>query len=176
MTEQEEKNERLLSASFFGDSSDVKKCLNAGADVNAVDEGDDTPLHNACMRGEWSIAELLLDAGADVSARNNKNTLPIERAFQADCEIPESIFERLNKNNDFDANRRIFEGWRVIHLAARYGGAGNVRFLLSKGADPNAENNNGWTPLVLALRHGKFNSARVLLDAGAKLVLPVLEE
>lgn len=172
MTEQEEKNNRLLRASFFGDFSDVERCLNDGADVNARDGCGDTPLHNALMNGKWSIAELLLDAGADVSAENAEGLSLIEQAFRAEHAIPNSLFERLKRDHAFDVRHRVKGGWQVIHLAAKSGCTENVRVLLSIGADPNAVKDDGWTPLLLALVNEHFGVAKVLIEAGAKLVLP----
>jgi ankyrin repeat protein len=42
-----------------------------GADVNAVDENGDTPLHGAAYRGANSIVQLLVDRGANTFATKN---------------------------------------------------------------------------------------------------------
>jgi ankyrin repeat protein len=46
-----------------------RRLLDAGADVNAVQQGKFTPLHAAAMEGQLELAKLLLDRGADPQAR-----------------------------------------------------------------------------------------------------------
>jgi len=51
----------------------VLKCLLDGADVNARDDRQSTPLHKAVkMRCEPRLVGLLLDAGADINARDRE--------------------------------------------------------------------------------------------------------
>jgi len=64
-----------LHAATASDADEVTKLsivtqlLDAGADVNATQEGGFTPLHAAAQNGEASGASLLLARGADSSAR-----------------------------------------------------------------------------------------------------------
>mmetsp|Transcript_24266 Transcript_24266/g.56314 ORF Transcript_24266/g.56314 Transcript_24266/m.56314 type:complete len:524 (-) Transcript_24266:17-1588(-) len=50
------------------------------ANVNAASLGGDTPLHIACMRGFWSVAEMLMLAGADVKRGNANGMTPLHVA------------------------------------------------------------------------------------------------
>jgi ankyrin repeat protein len=67
----------------------VKILLDAGADVNLVDEWGKTPLHEAAfgtVRVEQPDAEIplmLIDAGADVNARTDSNNTPLHIAAYA---------------------------------------------------------------------------------------------
>ena len=48
----------------------VKVLLEAGADINAVNEADFTALHGAAMRGLNEVIEYLVEQGADIDARD----------------------------------------------------------------------------------------------------------
>ena len=55
--------------------------ISAGADVNAVQERDITPLHQAADRGDASLVRLLLAAGAKVGARASNGRTAAELAM-----------------------------------------------------------------------------------------------
>ena len=48
----------------------MKALLDAGADVNAVNEADFTALHGAAMRGLNEVVQLLVERGANIDARD----------------------------------------------------------------------------------------------------------
>ena len=66
------------AAPIYGSTAVVKALLAAGAEVNARDDGDWTPLHCAAR---WSrnpeILEVLLAAGADPDAKNRDGRTPL---------------------------------------------------------------------------------------------------
>lgn len=61
--------EQLHFAAQDGDIEKVKSLIEAGCDVNAVDEGMElTPLHYAVREEKFKVAEYLISVGADVNA------------------------------------------------------------------------------------------------------------
>jgi len=48
----------------------VKLLLDAGADINAVNEGDFTALHGAAFRGLNEVLQILVERGANINARD----------------------------------------------------------------------------------------------------------
>jgi uncharacterized protein len=60
----------LHCAAFWGRDEIAKMLIDAGADVNALNERKSTPLHEADRTGSMTIAKLLLAHGADLSARD----------------------------------------------------------------------------------------------------------
>jgi ankyrin repeat protein len=57
----------------------AKRLLDAGADVNAMDRFESTPLHHAAGHGFADVARQLLTHGADVNRRDDTNQTPLSR-------------------------------------------------------------------------------------------------
>ena len=70
----------ILAAAQEGNIEAVKQHLAAGADVNAKDKRDVTPLNGAAANGDKEIAELLIAKGADVNAKNDNRRTPLDLA------------------------------------------------------------------------------------------------
>ena len=58
----------------------VKVLLEAGADINAVNEADFTALHGAAFRGLNEVVEYLVEHGADIDARDFRGRTPFRLA------------------------------------------------------------------------------------------------
>ena len=67
----------INEAARDGNIEAVKQHLTAGADVNAKDKTDWTPLHYAAREGHNEIAELLVENGVDVNAKNEDGYTPL---------------------------------------------------------------------------------------------------
>ncbi len=78
---QEEKNNALLDASRQGDLNQVKKAIEASADINVKDINGNTPLIEASRRGQSEIVKALIAAGADVNARDNEGKTALVNSF-----------------------------------------------------------------------------------------------
>ncbi|KAJ8121796.1 hypothetical protein ONZ43_g1841 [Nemania bipapillata] len=75
-------------AASQGTVESVRILLDAGADINAVNDAGRTPLHWAAERGKWDIVELLLDRGVDAAIKSTEEDLrtPLELALAARAE------------------------------------------------------------------------------------------
>jgi ankyrin repeat protein len=114
-------------------------------------------LLHAVYRGRREIAELLDAAGAERDVFNS--------AGLGKCERLRSLL---------DANPRLLEarsadGWTPLHLAAFFGHADAVRYLLERGADPRALSSNAQSnhPLHAACAGGGVQAALALIASGA---------
>jgi ankyrin repeat protein len=75
----------IIDAVCSGDVAKVVELLNRGADVNASDSRDRTPLHFAAFKRYAEIASLLLKHGADVNARDDAGDTPLHYAARSGC-------------------------------------------------------------------------------------------
>ena len=72
----------LQQACFFGHVKTVRVLLDAGADVDAIDNNGWRALHIAAQNGHLEVVQVLLDAGADVHATNNRGLTALHTASQ----------------------------------------------------------------------------------------------
>ena len=90
-------NVNLVTSGYMGGSSAlhfvscdtnydlVKSLLDFGANVNAKDEFEDTPLHSLvqdkeCAKNPFQVAKALIEAGADGKAKNKNGKTPFDLA------------------------------------------------------------------------------------------------
>ena len=140
----------IHDAAAKGNIEVVKQHLAAGADVNAKDEGEQTPLHQAAGEGQKEIAELLIAEGADVNAKD-RNAWPSgvgrtplhEAAEYGHTEVGELLIA-----NGADVNAMGgYPEWTALHAAAIRAHKEIAELLVANGADVNAKDDVGDTPL-----------------------------
>lgn len=56
----------------------LKELINAGANVNYINEAGENVLHTACSRNDMNIVKILLKSGCDYNLRDNYNGLPVD--------------------------------------------------------------------------------------------------
>ena len=124
----------------------INAILNKGANVNARNVIQSTPLHVACVKGNMELAMALVDRGADVDARNVEQDTPLHNAcYSGNMEL---IMALLNRGADVNASDRY--GYTPLHKALMNGHAEVAMALLNRGADVDANNKEGKTPLEIA--------------------------
>ena len=141
-------NEELGNAAFFGHWKVCDFLIQHGADVRApVAQTGETPLHNALAKAGRPyylyVVRLLVEHGADVHAK----TLPgvATGAFMRDVRT---------------------KGETPLHRAAAYADEATIRFLLSQGANKEAQDAHGNTPLSWASEHLRPGAILALLAYG----------
>ncbi len=151
--------EPIIEAAKIGDLETVKTIL-AGkpSKLNALDEGKYTPLHWACIRAHWDVAEYLIEKGADVNVQGGDGGTPLNWAVHHDhVEIVTLMIEKgakLNVQNQW--------GMTELHTAIWRGCIHVVETLLDQGSDPLIRTKEGWTAMHYAFRSGHDNVIEML--------------
>jgi ankyrin repeat protein len=68
----------LITASLFGKTEMARTLIEAGADLNFINNDGSTPLHTAAFFCRPEIVRMLLDKGADKTIKNKYGATPYE--------------------------------------------------------------------------------------------------
>ena len=155
----------IHDATGDGDLAGVQALLDAGAKVDAVDEGW-TPLMVAASNGHKEIANLLIANGANVNAKDAAGRTPLYNAsWNSHWETAELLIAKGANVNAKDSMVQLTS----LHFAATEGQKNIVELLVAKGADVDAANMVGGTPLMNAAWHGHSEIAVHLVENGANI-------
>ena len=127
--------------------------LDAGANVDAIDDAGDTALSKAAECGYVECAQRLIQAGATVglkAAAMLGRTDDVQNILQA---------PKTPDVSDLEA--------QVLCWSAGWGQTSTLNALLGMGLGPNTPNDKGQLPLTLAARRGQRNACRMLVEHGA---------
>ena len=160
-------NYALHVAARDGDVSGIRQAIDKGAQVNARDVNDNTPLHRAAeYNQEQAVKVLAEDYRADTNAVNNRQETPTHLAARSNS----AINLRVLKFCGADPERVNEKGLTAMHIAASHGHSEVVKALHEGGASVNTRTaDTGLTPLMVAAREGHYKVVQILLDAGANV-------
>lgn len=155
----------LHHAVYEGHSEHVRLLLEAGADVNALNDDANTPLHDwalAKMRDESTLAFLLAAPGIDVNAAGEFGQTALMRAVRGQTLERVSL---LLRDARVDVNATDHEGMTALMLAARdVNNDACVRMLLAREdivVEQGPESRHFL--LQLGIADGSFATVKVLL-------------
>jgi truncated hemoglobin YjbI len=141
----------LHEASALGNRTMVELLLRLGADPNAKDGGDHTPLYsvaNECRDSEGaSVVRALAKGGASVNANDGvkRCTALHMAARRGNLEVAEAL---LDCGADIDARDSL--GDTPLRRSVNCGKTQVAALLLARGADVRSIGNKGLTPLLAA--------------------------
>ncbi|GIX81461.1 hypothetical protein CEXT_686231, partial [Caerostris extrusa] len=140
--------ETLHRAALQGDTEFIKRALNAGIHVDAIDDEGTTALILASQRktssnalcyaaqgGYLPIVKLLLQYGADVAHTGLDNVSPFHLAVQ--CNHPDVCEAILAANDEY--KKVLLDSSLPMYVAAQHGHTAIIRMLISHGSDINLQ-------------------------------------
>ena len=136
--------------------------LDAGADIEAKNNGGSTPLHRVAYNKDPAVLRVILDAGADVHAKDYKGRTPLFGA--ANASSPAAVQSLLDAGANVHAKNYNGRTPLVSAIAAR--NLATIPVLLEAGADIHAKDHEGSTPLHWSVGESPA-VVQTLLDAGA---------
>lgn len=153
-------------AAHWDDLPTAELLLRAGANVQAVNDYDVTPLALACTNGHAAMVVLLLNAGADPNTARSTGETPLMTAARTgNLEVVQAL---LARGADVQA-KEPGSDQTALMWAVSEKHTDVVRALLDRAADVQARSKGGFTPLLFAARVGDIDAARTLVAAGANV-------
>jgi cytohesin len=184
---QDDGSTALLWAVYEGDADRVGELLKSGADVSIGNSFGATPLSEAARTGNTRILGMLLKAGADPGATNSEGETALHAVARTGNVEGAKLL--LKAGAGIEA-RENWGGQTALHWAASQNQPDMVRFLISRGADPDSRatvrdwqrrvtaegrpkdmNHGGFTPLLYAARDGHVSAVSALLEGKADINL-----
>ena len=140
----------------------VKFLIKKGANINAVNEQEQTPLHIAVTGRCIECVRTLIASGADINKQDIYGKTPLHYAIKRERK---EIMNYLLAQN-IDVNIKDNTGKTATHLIAIAGFCDHFDKISKKGADLNTTDNLENTPLYYAKYYGNENMAKKLIAAG----------
>ena len=160
----------------------IKLLIDRGANVNALDDTDYTPLLLA-RNNDGSVAKLLIDAGADINATNRDGETLLYFTATGAAGGGHSrylIFTKFLLSNKAEVNIKLDSGDTILHKVYHRYAEEKVsevcELLIKNGADINAINDKGVTPLDLAIENDREITVKNLRKYGAKKSIEITEK
>jgi ankyrin repeat protein len=149
----------LVYAGNLAQAEIVGALIAAGADVNASPANDTTPLIAAVTGGSREAVQRLLAAGARVDQPDRLQRTPLQAASNwGRDEIAALLLESSAAADP-----------RALALSALRGSAEQVRLLLARGVDPNADRGHALSEAARGCqRRDNTEVIRLLLEGGAR--------
>ena len=156
-----------LSSSDIENSNLAKSLLSSGADPNALDENERTPLMNASEKGHWRTVELLVKFGANVNSSTPFGDEHYYTPLMNCATGPQRILKVL-LSRGAKVNASGYHEYTALMVASNANKKDNVKLLIRYGANVNAKDRDGHTSLDCAEEGHYQEIVHILKAHGAK--------
>lgn len=184
----------VLGSMERGNPDVIRILLDAGADINSIDNTGYNALSLSALRGNKEVVDLLLDHKAALPTQNNvllhlvstsvqRGLVRLFRVILESGFDPKTIKTLLNDaasggskeivsdliNKGFSVNEKDVNGWTPLHYAAFNGRLDAFSVLIEKGVEINSRNLMGQSAYNIADEKGFANIKQILIDNKADL-------
>ncbi len=143
--------------------------VRAGAELDTMDEEQNTALMLACIKGRSQAAKYLLQAGADVTQIGDDGMTCLHLATQSGfLECAHVILSQSHLPRNF-LNLQDDGGWTPLVWACENKHEPVIRYLLERGANPLITDVEGNITLHWAALSGSRTTCEMLLNAGCEV-------
>ena len=164
---EEHDNETPLHAAASGGHLMIVHILiQAGANINALNQNLYTPMMIAIEEKHHSVMQYLLKAGADHETRSEDGMTALHIA--AKCGNLEAVTTLIN-NRKINLNLQDDGGWTALVWATEHRHVLVVKYLLSKGAESNVQDDEENIGIHWACYSGDVNIAYIYLELGCDI-------
>lgn len=162
-------------AASYGALATARVLADAGADLELVTAGGETPSSIAIAQGHLDFLDLVKERGGRVDTPDRNGHTSLHKAAMGwrwqgknyEISRAEERIATYLLAAGVDLNVPDLKGRTPLHLAARFGVAAIAQSLIEAGADITAKANNGNTALHEGAISGALGIVRRLLDSGA---------
>ncbi|KAG6901444.1 hypothetical protein C0995_011957 [Termitomyces sp. Mi166 len=148
-----------------GHLATVKWLIENGAQLDAINNNNATPLLRAARFGELEIVKLLASKGQDINTRAKDENTPLhvsaENGHLATVQWLVENGAQMNARNENKGTPLLSAAW--------FGRLEIIKFLASKGQDVNARDNSQNTALHLSAGNGHLATVQWLVENGAQM-------
>ena len=138
-----------------------------GANVSALDNNHETPLHCAAVEGSEETVATLLNHGADIQFdKRGWTAIHVAAATDHHAVISEFIKQRKERTDEPSQDQK---GLTPLHIAARNGCTTTLECLLSAGADVNRTTSDGAMAFHLGAENGHTQILECLRKSKAEV-------
>lgn len=161
-------NTNLMIAAAKGYPSEIHRLIKIGADVNATDYKNISPLIYAVSNNKLTTVKALLDYEPDTEIFTNSGESALHVAAKDNMpEIAEALIRA-----ETNINLRDSHGATPLHYASAYGYLYMCDLLIYYGADTDARSDDGSTVLASAVYSGQAHISDLLLQSGSDPNIP----
>jgi len=154
-------NEALHIPAAKGDLVSIQQALAKGADINAKDIIDQTPLMYAAESGRLDMVKYLVENGADVNAKSfNKHTRGTSLIYAASNNRVDVINYLLDHSANINETTPMEES--ALHWSVAKGFTEATELLLKRGIMVDLKNTQGETALDLGKKLNRTQLVNML--------------
>jgi ankyrin repeat protein len=143
----------------------IKQLLSNGANLNATDNDDDTPLQVAAIFCHTEVCKLLIQEHANVNATSNYGSTALHRA----AESGHTVVCKLLIEKQANVNATDNDDDTPLQVAAIFGHTEVCKLFIQEHANVNATSNDGFTALLWAANFGYTEVCKLLIQEHANV-------